>query len=125
MYILAGLAVVVFGAGLLFMKTGSASSGLPGYASGNSLVKEAYLYATEKSEELNGVNCYCGCMQHQHGGRLHSRGLLDCFRTTSDGYDQHGSQCGMCIEDALTVKRMNLEGKTKSEAIDYIDSKYA
>ncbi len=99
-------------------------SGLPSYATKNPLVKEAYLFAKENPSALEGINCYCGCMQHLHDGRLHSKGLHDCF-LNGDKFEIHGSQCNMCINDALEVKRMFESGKSKEEISKYIDKKYS
>ncbi len=106
----------------LFIEQGSQN--LPAYATSNPAVKEAYLFAVDNPEALDGVNCYCGCMQHPHGGRIHARGLLDCFMRDGGGFDEHASQCDMCIKDALEVKSMLNSGSTKEQIIKAIDSKY-
>lgn len=98
---------------------------LPTYAFINDQVKEAYLYAKSNPDALNGINCHCGCMNMVHDGRIHSRGLLDCFMKTNGEFDSHGANCKMCYIDALEVKKMTNEGKTKEEIKKYIDSKYA
>jgi len=97
---------------------------LPAYAFINNEAKEAYLYAKENSDALNGVNCHCGCMKVVHDGRVHSRGLLDCFIKPNGEFDSHGASCEMCYVDALEVKQLVQEGKTKEEIKKYIDSKY-
>src|SRR3989339_1197174 len=89
--------------GILSIMPGKATD-VPWYAKQDKSTLEAYTFAFESSEDLNGVNCYCGCMQHQHDGRLHSRGLLDCFTKPDGSFDRHASQCDMCINDALQVK---------------------
>jgi len=97
---------------------------LPSYANSHPLIKSAYTFAVENPKSLNGVNCYCGCMQHVHDGRLHSRGLLDCFKNPNGNFDQHASQCDMCIKDALKAKQMEQEGKSKEEINDVIGAQY-
>ena len=101
-----------------------ASDVLPSYAMGHPAVKEAYLFATGSPDSLDGVPCYCGCMQHAHNGRLHSRGLLDCYKN-GDSYERHASECEMCIMDTLAVKKMGVEGQSKEEMIRAINAKYA
>src|SRR3989338_2942368 len=101
------------------------SSAMPAYATKHPLIKEAYTFAQENEGDLEGVNCYCGCMMHVHEGRIHSRGLADCFRTPEGGWERHGSDCSMCINDALSVKEMAAEGKSKEEIKSFIDAKYA
>ena len=98
---------------------------LPNYAFVNEQVKEAYLYAKNNPDALNGVNCHCGCMKTVHYGRLHSRGLLDCFMKPNGEFESHGANCKMCYVDALEVKQLMQEGKTKEEIKKYIDSKYS
>ncbi|MDP2925120.1 MAG: PCYCGC motif-containing (lipo)protein [Nanoarchaeota archaeon] len=97
---------------------------LPPYAFINSQAKEAYLFAKNNPDSLNGVNCHCGCMKIVHNGRLHSRGLLDCFMKPNEEFDSHGANCKMCYVDALEVKKMINKGKTKEEIKKIIDSKY-
>ncbi|MBI4017650.1 MAG: hypothetical protein HY366_01745 [Candidatus Aenigmarchaeota archaeon] len=101
-----------------------ASEAMPPYATGYPLIKEAYVFASANPEKLDGVPCYCGCMQHPHGGRLHSRGLLDCYKN-GDAFERHASECEMCIMDALSVKKMDSEGKSKEEIVRAINAKYA
>ncbi len=120
--------VVVMSLAVIFSFTNpsgqAAKSSLPFYASSHPLIKEAYTFAMDNPEQLNGVNCYCGCMQHVHDGRIHRRGLLDCFMKEDGSFDRHASTCDMCIKDALEVKQMAAEGKSKSEIKSAIDSKY-
>jgi hypothetical protein len=97
---------------------------LPAYAFINDQAKEAYLYAKTNPDALNGVNCHCGCMKTVHNGRVHSRGLLDCFMKPNGEFDSHGANCQMCYVDALEVKKMTNEGISKEEIKLYIDSKY-
>jgi len=122
------MAAIFAGIAFLFaMPTSQTASGqsLPSFAVSNPAVKEAYLFAVEHPNILDGVNCHCGCMQAVHNGRVHARGLLDCFRTPDGGFDSHGSQCDMCVRDALEAKRMWAEGRTMDEIKAAIDSKYA
>lgn len=123
--IISGIIFITLIAIAYFSFTGGRdSSGLPAYAFKDKNVKGAYLFATENPGALDGVNCHCGCMNSIHNGRIHSRGLLDCFRN-GDGYDAHGAQCGMCVYDALEVKKLTSEGKTKEEIKSIIDEKRA
>ena len=98
---------------------------LPPYAFINNQVEEAYLYAKNNPDALNGVNCHCGCMETIHDGRVHSRGLLDCFMKPNGEFDSHGASCQMCYVDALEVKQLVQEGKTKEEIKNIINLKYA
>ncbi len=99
---------------------------LPSYATKDPKVKEAYLFARQNPEALTGVNCYCGCMQNilANDERLHSRGIIDCFLEPNGNWEVHGSTCARCVEEALTVKTLISQGKTKEEIKAAIDAKY-
>ncbi|MBI2583355.1 MAG: hypothetical protein HYW25_01690 [Candidatus Aenigmarchaeota archaeon] len=117
-------AIVVVGAVLAISAAPSEGIRLPYYATSQPMTKEAYMFAVENPEQLNGINCYCGCMQHSHSGRIHSRGLLDCFMKEDGSFEKHASECDMCLNDALAVKQMSLDGVQKDEIKAAIDDKY-
>ena len=100
---------------------------LPDYALKSPEIKEAYLFAQENSEALTGVNCYCGCMQNApapDNNRVHVRGIIDCFMELNGSFEEHGSGCSTCVSEALRVKSLVAEGKTKDEIRAAIDSEY-
>lgn len=97
---------------------------LPIYARQNPMIEESYMLALSNPEVLNAVKCYCGCMQRLHSGRLHIRGLLDCFIKEDGSFEKHGSECNMCINDALNTKKWNKEGLSKEEINERIEMKY-
>ena len=105
--------------------------GLPDYAFTKPSIKEAYSFAKSDIDKLTGLPCNCGCMNDaaNHGGRLHSRGLIDCFMqgNVNNGgkWDGHASECGLCYEDALYAKQLYGEGKTKEEIKSALEAKYA
>ena len=104
---------------------------LPNYAFTKPSIKEAYSFAKIESDKLKGLPCNCGCGSDalNHGGRLHSRGLLDCFMNgdVNNGgeWDEHASECGLCYEDALYAKQLYEEGKTKEEIKIALEEKYS
>ncbi len=116
-----GILVALIAIPILLMPKNT--EGLPGYAVQTEKIKEAYLFAKNSPDALDGVNCFCGCMQHLHSGRIHSKGIHDCFRN-GDGFEMHGSQCDMCVNTALDVKTMSSQGKTKDEIKLFINEKY-
>ncbi len=118
------LAMLVSTTFLIFGNYSKNSLDLPAYSSINSEIQEAYLFATENPQALSGVNCHCGCMKMVHDGRIHTRGLLDCFKKENEDYDNHAANCAMCITDTLEVKKLLTEDKTKEEIIQIIDNKY-
>lgn len=105
--------------------TATGQGDLPNYALASDRIKEAYSYARDSPDALDGVKCYCGCMKMAHNGRLHKRGLLDCFKKENGDYDPHAASCKMCYEDALQAKGLYAEGKTKEEIKAVIDAKHA
>ncbi len=125
--ILASIIVLVLlgaGATLLYLNKGEQGIQLPSYTKASPLISEAYMFAVESPQALDGVNCYCGCMQHLHDGRIHKRGLLDCYLTEDGKFEPHASACDMCIRDALEVKEMYEQGMNKEEIMQKIDEKY-
>lgn len=123
-WIMLGFGFLAVIALLLFSSGGSESSNLPSYATTHPKIQEAYEFALAYPEALTGVNCYCGCMQHQHSGRIHSRGLIDCYLKEDGSFEEHASQCDMCINDALEVKEMFMSGASHEEIKAAIDAKY-
>ena len=116
----------------LLIKTAYANPlDLPDYAFTKPPIKEAYSFAKLEGDKLDGLPCNCGCMNDaaNHGGRLHARGLIDCFMNgdVSNGgvWDSHASECGLCYEDALYAKSLYEEGKTKEEIKNVLEAKYA
>ncbi|MGD0079848.1 MAG: PCYCGC motif-containing (lipo)protein [Methanoregula sp.] len=120
---LAGVTMIVF----LPQGTQSSpdSSGLPEYALASDRIKEAYLFARDNPEKLDGITCYCGCMQMAHNGRIHKRGLLDCFIKEDGEYESHGAYCQMCVDDTLQVKGLYAQGMGKTQIQAIIDAKHA
>ena len=104
--------------------TGMVTGDLPSYTKTMPIIEQAYKFAFSNPEALNEVKCYCGCMQHLHDGRIHKRGLLDCFMKEDGSPEKHASQCDMCIKDALQVKQMTENGVDKETIKATIDSKY-
>lgn len=103
---------------------------LPDYAFTKPGIKEAYSFAKLEGDKLIELPCNCGCMADaaNHGGRLHSRGLIDCFMqgdaNNGGKWDSHASECGLCYEDALYAKELYGEGKTKEDIKEALEAKY-
>ena len=120
--------VALLAISILFGNKGSnvqkTPASLPDYALKTSEITEAYLFASQDPDALNGVNCYCGCMKGLTDDRLHYRGLIDCYTEINGSFDQHASNCSTCINEALRVKTLISQGKTKDEIKATIDSEY-
>lgn len=99
-------------------------SGLPWYARVSANVTEAYLFATEHPDVLNGVECHCGCMERPHGGRIHTRGLIDCYFMENGTYDPHASECARCIADTLEAKTLFEKGMSRDAINQTLEAKY-
>ncbi len=131
-YLWLGIIVISLIGFLFLVKMAYANPlGLPDYAFIKSGIKEAYSFAKLNPEMLEGLPCNCGCMSDaaSHGGRLHSRGLVDCFMkgdvNNGGNWDSHASECGLCYEDALLSRDLYEEGKTKSEIKEILEEKYS
>lgn len=116
----------------LLVKTAYANPlGLPEYAFVKPEIKEAYAFAKTQAEKLDGLPCNCGCMSDaaSHGGRLHSRGLIDCFMqgdvNKGGGWERHASECGLCYEDALYAQELYEEGGKKGDVAAALQAKYS
>ena len=101
-------------------------SQLPAYAKKTSEMKEAYIFAKEHPDALQGVKCYCGCMNtiKEDDDRLHTRGVIDCFLEPNGSYEIHGSNCPLCVKEALRVKELVANRIPKDKIITLIDSEF-
>ncbi len=61
--------------------------------------RRAYEVAARHPALLAQLHCYCGC---ERDGMMHN--LLDCYRTS------HGSQCPVCMGEALEAARLARQG---------------
>lgn len=121
--IVVAMIALVYGLSTVLNKDTSDKT-LPTYAKSSPTIEEAYTFALSNPEVLNGIDCYCSCMQHPHDGRLHSRGLLDCFMREDGSFEKHGSECNMCIDDALDTKKWDEEGLSKEEINERFGIRY-
>lgn len=128
------LIIIIFSlvGGIYLIKTAYANPlNLPDYAFTKLSIKEAYSFAKLEVDKLTDLPCNCGCGTDaaNHSGRLHARGLIDCFMkgdVNSGGeWDGHASECGLCYEDALYAKELYSEGKNKEEIKKLLEEKYA
>ena len=131
-YLWAGILILSIAGTFFLIKIAYANpSELPNYAFIKPEIKKAYSFAKLSSDKLTGLPCNCGCMMDaaSHGGRLHSRGLIDCFMqgdvNNGGEWDSHASECGLCYEDALLAKKLYAQGETKDEIKLTLENKYA
>lgn len=100
------------------------SYNLPSYALSNDKVKEAYIFAINNPVLLDGINCHCGCMTLGEDSRIHKDGLEDCYFQENGQLEEHAAGCSVCINEALQVKSLLADGKTKEEIKKIIDETY-
>jgi len=84
---------------------------LPGYFIGKTA--RSYKVAKEIPQVLDKIYCYCRC-QDNHG----HKSLLTCF------VDRHGSQCGICMDEALMAYDLHKKGYSTEEIVSKIDSTF-
>lgn len=116
---------VVAGLGLAYMFSAPADDpgmSMPAFAHRTAEIEAAYEYAaSDEGAALEWIPCYCGC--GPHSGHLNNR---DCFvRPDGTGFDEHGSNCGVCVDIALRVQRALGEGKSLTQARALVDARYA
>lgn len=85
--------------------------------------QEAYRFALERPSVVDGMPCYCGCVEMDH------RSNLDCFlkpRATGGpiAFEQHASFCDICVQIALRAKQLSSQGRTLSQVRQAIDQEF-
>jgi hypothetical protein len=81
-------------------------------------VREAYRFAAIHPDVLKAVPCYCGCVSHGH------KDNYSCFIKPNGEFDQHGLNCGTCVQIALKAKRSYQEGASLPEIRQQVDDAY-
>lgn len=76
--------------------------------------RRAYQVAGHHPALLAQMHCYCGC---ERDGMMHN--LLDCYRT------DHGSQCPVCIGEALEAERLAKQGVPIERIRDKLRARWA
>ena len=76
----------------------------------NPVVKNAYALAAKVRKVLYQQPCYCHC-DRAHG----HTSLLNCFTTT------HGSECNVCMAEALYSYEQTRKGKTPTQIREGIE----
>ena len=84
----------------------------PGYFIGKTA--RAYRVAQEIPQMLDKIYCYCKC-QENHG----HKSLLTCF------VDRHGSQCGICMDEALMADKLYKEGYSTDKIVKEINARFS
>lgn len=74
----------------------------------------AYKAAKEVPDLLDKIYCYCKCQDN-----FGHKSLLTCF------VDRHGSQCGVCMDEALMASDLRKKGYGDEEIVEKINSKFS
>ena len=76
-------------------------------------VREAYAAARAVPGTLDGLYCHCDCSKH-----FGHRSLLTCFES------DHGSQCDICMGEAVLAQRLVAQGNSLQQIRKEIDAAF-
>jgi hypothetical protein len=87
-------------------------------------VAVAYKFALDRPDIMMWMPCYCGC-----GGHSGHKNARDCFvnpgSTSGDvQFDQHGSECDVCVDIALRAREMTEAGVPLPEIRTAVDAEF-
>jgi hypothetical protein len=96
---------------------------LPPYAL-EGRVAVAYQFALDRPDVMLWMPCYCGC-----GGHSGHRNARDCFINSSSSsgnvqFDNHGSECNVCVDIAVRAKELTLAGWALSDIRAAVDQEF-
>jgi len=96
----------------------------PAFVRQTQRIEMAYAYAFRSWNVIEWMPCYCGCDSLGHGSNLNC--FLKPMRSGSTRveFDEHGSYCGICIDIALTAKKLAGEGKSLLQIRQAIDRQF-
>ncbi len=84
-------------------------------------VQLAYQFSVDRSDVMRWMVCYCGCGDHSG-----HKSALNCFvQANGREFDEHGSNCDVCVGIALDAMTMTQEGSSISDIRTYIDNTYS
>jgi hypothetical protein len=78
------------------------------------VASKAYKVAAEIPDVMDSLYCYCNCMLHSG-----HKSLKTCFT------NNHGANCGICIDQALRAYELHKEGKDILTIRKMIDKEFA
>jgi hypothetical protein len=84
----------------------------------------AYRFALDRPDIMLWMPCYCGC-----GGHEGHKSARDCFVDPSSAsgdvkFDEHGSDCTVCVDIALRAQELTLAGSSVSETRSAVDQEF-
>ena len=78
------------------------------------VASRAYKAAADIPDVMDSLYCYCNCMIHSG-----HKSLKTCFT------NEHGANCGICIDQALRAYELHKEGKDTLTIRKKIDKEFA
>lgn len=87
-------------------------------------IRLVYQAAGKAADVLQWIPCYCGC-----GESAGHKSNENCFihEIKEDGsvvWDDHGTQCGVCLKIAAQTVQLKQEGKSNLEIRHFMDDMY-
>ncbi len=116
-----GLVVVVvfFGVMAYFFLSGTATTVIPDYVTGDVRMMYEWAKTPEGAQLLEQIPCYCGC---KYAGHKHTR---HCYWRDDGTFDKHGITCAVCFDIATKTKEMHEDGASICDIRKEIDTFYA
>lgn len=99
--------------------TATAAGQIPDYVTGSVRALYQWVGTAEGSAILEQVPCYCRCRDRGH---RHTR---DCYWTDEGEFDGHAVNCGECLAEAMTAKKMHEQGSDVCAIRKAIDLQFA
>lgn len=92
----------------------------PSYAYNSSFTLQGYQAALNNQDMLPVMPCYCGC-----GPGQHHISLKDCFFKEDGSFNDHASNCHLCVEEAAFIAEQRSKGQSAKEIRAQIEEKYS
>ncbi|MBF8267629.1 MAG: hypothetical protein HW388_1137 [Dehalococcoidia bacterium] len=108
--------------GVVALSSGIGRSGgkLPTYAYNSAATLAGYKAALRVPDALPAIPCYCGCGPSQ--GHV---SLKDCFFYADGSFNDHDSNCHICVEEAADVEEWYDDGAALKTIRAAIEQKYS
>ncbi|MBI2862693.1 MAG: hypothetical protein HYX89_07725 [Chloroflexi bacterium] len=87
-------------------------------------VRAAYSYAVQGHDVLQYVPCYCGCGVHSGHQSAWNCFIADAVPGGAIRFDDHGANCDMCVDIALTAEQMSQQGNSISQIRAVVTQRY-
>ncbi len=92
----------------------------PSYAYNSTVTLDGYKAAAANQDILPGMPCYCGCGPSE----MHAS-LRDCFFKKDGSFNDHASNCHVCVEEASFVAERHAAGQSAKEIRAQVEKKFS